>query len=111
MNAAPYLPIPATIEQIVDETPTIKTFTVRPQSPVPFEAGQFVELTVPGIGEAPFTPSSSPKISDFMEITIMRVGRVTDRLHELAPGAEIGSVSLKTRTLCCGSKLGKSLKE
>jgi NAD(P)H-flavin reductase len=84
------MPIPATIERVSDETPSIKTFTIRPAEPVAFKAGQFVELSVPGIGEAPFTPSSSPSISERMEITIMRVGRVTNRLHELSPGAEVG---------------------
>ena len=90
MNPSLYMPKPATIERIEDETPSIKTFTIRPDEPVAFEAGQFVELSVPGVGEAPFTPSSSPRITDRMEITIMRVGRVTDRLHEMAPGSEVG---------------------
>ena len=90
MNATLYMPIPAIIERIEDETPDIKTFTIRPVEPIPFEAGQFVELAVPGIGEAPFTPSSSPKISDFMEITIMRTGRVTDWLHDMKEGDELG---------------------
>jgi NAD(P)H-flavin reductase len=90
MNPALYMPIPATIEGIADETPSIKTFTIRPREPVAFEAGQFVELFVPGIGEAPFTPSSSPSITERMDITIMRVGRVTERLHAMQPGAEVG---------------------
>jgi len=87
---SPYMPIPAEIEGIVDETPTIKTFAIRPAEPIPFEAGQFMQLTVPGIGEAPFTPSSSPSITDRMEITCMRVGRVTEALHHLEPGARVG---------------------
>ncbi|MCK5380928.1 MAG: oxidoreductase, partial [Candidatus Latescibacteria bacterium] len=90
MSQAPYMPVPAKIEAIVEETPNIKTFTVRPEQPIPFQAGQFMELTVPGLGEAPFTPSSSPAVSDHMEITIMRVGKVTERLHSLSPGAEVG---------------------
>lgn len=90
MTQAPYMPIPAKIEAIVEETPNIKTFTVRPEQPIPFQAGQFMELTVPGLGEAPFTPSSSPAVSDHMEITIMRVGKVTECLHSLSPGAEVG---------------------
>ena len=90
MNPALYMPIPATIERIEDETPSIKTFTIRPREPVPFGAGQFVELFVPGIGEAPFTPSSSPRIAERMDITIMRVGRVTEHLHAMQPGAEVG---------------------
>jgi NAD(P)H-flavin reductase len=90
MNPTLYMPIPATIERITAETPDIKTYTIRPDEPIPFKAGQFVELAVPGIGEAPFTPSSSPKISDHMEITIMRTGRVTDWLDTMKVGDEVG---------------------
>ena len=90
MNPTLYMPIPATIEGITAETPDIKTYTIRPDDPIPFKAGQFVELAVPGIGEAPFTPSSSPKISERMEITIMRTGRVTDWMHTMQEGDELG---------------------
>lgn len=90
MNPTLYMPIPATIERITAETPDIKTYTIRPDEPIPFKAGQFVELAVPGIGEAPFTPSSSPRISDHMEITIMRTGRVTDWLDTMKVGDEVG---------------------
>jgi NAD(P)H-flavin reductase len=90
MNQPLYMPIPAVIENIEDETPDIKTFRLRPDTPVPFKAGQFVELFLPGFGEAPFTPSSSPKITDTMEITIMRTGRVTDALHKMKKGDELG---------------------
>lgn len=90
MTSNPYMPNMATVEEIVEETPTIKTFRVRHDSPLHFQAGQFVEVTVPGLGEAPFTPSSSPALSARMDLTIMRVGVVTERLHNLKPGAEIG---------------------
>jgi NAD(P)H-flavin reductase len=90
MHQALYMPVPATIEAIRDETPEIRTYTIRPAEPMPFRAGQFVELGVPGIGEAPFTPSSSPGISDHMEITIMRTGRLTDWLHRAKPGVAVG---------------------
>jgi NAD(P)H-flavin reductase len=90
MNPTLYMPIPATIERITAETPDIKTYTIRPDEPMPFKAGQFVELAVPGIGEAPFTPSSSPRISDHMEITIMRTGRVTDWLDTMNVGDKVG---------------------
>lgn len=86
----PYLPIPSVIEDVITETPAIKTFIIRPAEPIAFEAGQFVELSVPGLGEAPFTPSSSPAVTDRMEITIMRVGHLTDHLHRLGPGATVG---------------------
>ena len=58
MKPALYKPIPATIERIEDETPSIKTFSIRPRVPVPFKAGQFVELFVPGVGE---TTREAPK--------------------------------------------------
>lgn len=90
MKRNPYMPIPAIIDHIVEETPTIKTFGLRPEKPIAFQAGQFVELTVPGIGEAPFTPSSSPAVTEKMEITIMRVGRVTDALHQMTVGDRLG---------------------
>lgn len=89
-NKRLYMPVMAKIENVVEETYNIKTFFIRPEYPIPFKAGQFVELTVPGLGEAPFTPSSSPAIAEKMEITIMRVGRVTEKLHAMKPGDEVG---------------------
>ncbi len=74
---------------IKDETPNIKTFVIEPENGFSFEAGQFAALTVPGIGEAFFTPSSSPYKKP-LEFTIMRVGRVTNALFSLKEGSEIG---------------------
>jgi NAD(P)H-flavin reductase len=90
MNKNPYQPINGEIVEIIDESPTIKSFVVVPEEPFPFETGQFVELTVPGEGEAPFTPSSSPSDTEKMEITIMRAGRVTALLHECKKGQKVG---------------------
>ncbi len=87
---SPYQPIAATLEKVAEETPNIKTFWLRPAEPLAFRTGQFVELTVPGLGEAPFTPSSSPAVAEQMEVTIMKAGTVTDRLHELQSGAKLG---------------------
>jgi len=86
----PYLPIAATIEEIIEESASIKTFVIRPDEEIVFETGQFVELTVPGVGEAPFTPSSSPSVSERMEITIMEAGSITRLLHGMSPGAKVG---------------------
>jgi NAD(P)H-flavin reductase len=91
VNGNLYMPAaPSQITEIIDETPTIKTFRVEHTQPLSFQAGQFVEVLIPGLGEAPFTPSSSPAVSATMDLTIMRVGRVTEKLHALEPGAEIG---------------------
>lgn len=86
----PYQPVMAELVEVIEETPTIKTFVLKPEQPIAFRAGQFMELTVPGLGEAPFTPSSSPYEADRMEITILRTGKVTDALHELKAGVSLG---------------------
>ena len=90
MKHNPYASVSATVENIIPETSNITTFTFRPEEPIPFKAGQFVELSVPGLGEAPFTPSSSPAAKDIMDVTIMRVGSVTERIHALNKGAKVG---------------------
>lgn len=90
MKDNPYLPVPAKLTDVVEETHNIKTFVLEPAQPISFAAGQFIEMTVPGVGEAPFTPSSAPAVAERMEVTVMCVGRVTERLHALSPGAELG---------------------
>lgn len=90
MTQNPYQPINAEILEIIDESSTIKTFVVTPEREFTFLTGQFVELTLPGQGEAPFTPSSSPAERRRMEITIMKAGRVTDLLHLCRQGQNVG---------------------
>jgi len=85
-----YQPINSEIVDIIDESPTIKSFVVVPEKEFKFETGQFVELTLPGEGEAPFTPSSSPADTKKMEITIMKAGRVTALLHQCRKGQKVG---------------------
>ena len=84
------LPVPARVEEVIVETPTIRTLVLRPAEVFAFRAGQFVQLYVPGVGEAPFTPSSSPAAPERLEVTVLAAGRVTAALHELEAGAEIG---------------------
>lgn len=90
MNSNLYQPVNCEITDIIDESPTIKSFVVVPQDPFSFKTGQFVELTLPGEGEAPFTPSSSPRETERMEITIMKAGRVTALLHQCKKGQKVG---------------------
>jgi len=90
MNENPYQPIEAEIVDVIDESPTIKTFVIKPISDFAFATGQFVELALPGKGEAPFTPSSSPTEKKQMEISIMKSGEVTGLLHECKKGQKVG---------------------
>jgi NAD(P)H-flavin reductase len=86
----PYKPIEAKIVKVIEETPLIKTFVLEPKERIPFKAGQFMHVTVPGVGEAPFTPSSSPYVEDTIEFTIMKAGSVTGLLHEMSEGDIVG---------------------
>jgi sulfite reductase subunit B len=86
----PYAVIKTKVLQVITETPTIKTFRLKPEVPFSFKTGQFIELTVPGVGEAPFTPSSDPARHDEIEVTIMRVGRVTEKIHQLKKNDAVG---------------------
>jgi len=53
--------------------------------------GQFVEVSVFGVGEAPISISSSPSRSNGnFELCVRRVGDVTSALHNLKPGDRVG---------------------
>ncbi len=85
-----YQPVEATIVDVIDETASIKTFVLKPRAPFSFRTGQFIELTLPGCGEAPFTPSSDPARNDQLDVTIMKAGRVTGALHAAAKMTTVG---------------------
>ena len=86
----PFGVISGKVFEIIQESPLIKTLRIRPEKPISFKTGQFVELSVPGIGEGPFTPSSSHFFSDTMDITIMKTGFVTDHIHKIEVGDRVG---------------------
>jgi NAD(P)H-flavin reductase len=90
METGMYTPVEAVIDAIRQETPSIKTFTLRPKNPCSFKTGQFIELTIPGIGEAPFTPSSDPDVKQTFDITVMNAGTVTAALHAAVVGDVVG---------------------
>ncbi len=53
--------------------------------------GQFVMLSIPGVGEAPISITSSPSRSNgHFELCVRRMGDVTTALHRLEPGAFVG---------------------
>jgi len=86
-----YYPRGTVVTDIKENTPTIKTFHFELEESLTYKAGQFMQLTVPGIGEAPFTPSSCPGEVREMEITVLQTGRVTDALHnEIKVGDRLG---------------------
>lgn len=54
------------------------------------EPGQFVEVSVFGIGEAPISISSSPTKTDGFELVVRNVGNVTGALANMKAGDQVG---------------------
>jgi len=91
----PFIPKLARIEEMKQETNTVKTFKVRfldrwTQNSFTFMPGQFVQVSVFGVGEAPISICSSPFNKKFLEISVRCVGNVTDALCESKKGDLIG---------------------
>ena len=55
-----------------------------------FQPGQFLMLEIPGIGEAPFSISSSPTRKGDVELCIRKAGSLTDFLAKVERGAHVG---------------------
>lgn len=88
-----YLPLMAHITKVEQLTALEKVFTIELPAGYVLDhrPGQFVEVSVIGIGEAPISISSSPSRSDrSFELCIRRMGNVTSALHRMAPGDQIG---------------------
>jgi len=90
-----YLPHIVVIEKIIEESPAVRTFHFnfkdeKLRQEFTFESGQFGELSIFGVGEATFCFTSSPTRRDHLECAVNRVGRVTNALHRLSVGAEMG---------------------
>ncbi len=87
----PLVPTVAVITSIRRDTPDVKTFRVAlPDGSKPFShiPGQCAMLSVPGLGEAMFSITSSPT-EPFMEFSIKKCGALTDWLHAAQEGQPI----------------------
>lgn len=88
-----YRPVPARIASVRPLTAQEKLFTLElPEGlSLHHEPGQFVQLSLLGVGEAPISISSSPSRSNgTFEICVRHAGDLTGVLHTLEPGAFVG---------------------
>lgn len=88
-----YLPTMARIADVRPMTKMEKLFTVELPEGLSLEhkPGQFVEVSIPGVGEAPISISSSPSRSNgSFELCVRRAGDLTGVLHTLETGDRIG---------------------
>jgi sulfhydrogenase subunit gamma (sulfur reductase) len=87
-----YLPLQSRLVDVRPLTPGEKLFTIElPQGlSLQHKPGQFVQVSILGVGEAPISVSSSPSRSNgTFELCVRRAGSLTEALHRLQPGDPI----------------------
>ena len=92
MNNETLIPYIGEVFDIRIDTPDVKTFRVlTPDGKKPFEhmPGQCAMLSIPGVGEALFSITSSPTNREYMEFSIKKCGCLTSWIHMLEPGQQI----------------------
>ncbi len=88
----PLIPMVGVVTDIRTDTPDVKTFRVvgldgkKPFIHIP---GQCAMLSMPGVGEALFSITSSPTNPDFLEFSIKKCGCVTTWLHQMEVGQQV----------------------
>lgn len=95
MAGNPYLPMLATVVEIIQETHNIRTLRVvlddaEAMENFTFEPGQVGQVSVFGAGESTFVINSPPSEKSFLQFSVMDAGEVTDAIHHLSPGDKVG---------------------
>ena len=86
------IPKVGVITDVRIDTPDIKTFrvvTLDGKKAFDHRPGQCAMLSIPGVGEAMFSITSSPTNEEYMEFSIKKCGCVTEVLHALEVGAQL----------------------
>ncbi len=92
-NSSIYMPTPARVIETKQFTKLEKWFKIELPSgySIAHRPGQFLEVSILGVGEAPISVCSSPARSNgTFELCVRRVGKMTNALHGLEPGSMIG---------------------
>ncbi|MDI6755140.1 MAG: FAD/NAD(P)-binding protein [Thermodesulfobacteriota bacterium] len=87
-----YLPSLAEIVRMEQLTKMEKLFEIKFKDgqELGHQPGQFVEVSLFGIGEAPISVSSSPTRKGSFDLAVRAVGNVTKAMHALDRGATLG---------------------
>lgn len=93
----PYVPAKVEILDVfseVSEVKNIKTIQCRfldeeKQAEFDFTPGQFVQVSISGVGEAPISINSSPTKEDHFSLCVEKKGRVTSALFEMEEDSTI----------------------
>ena len=91
-NVETLIPAVGVITDVRIDTPDIKTFrvvTTDGKKAFDHRPGQCAMLSIPGVGEAMFSITSSPTNTEYMEFSIKKCGCVTEWLHQAEVGQQI----------------------
>lgn len=86
------IPMLGVVTQIRTDTPDIKTFRVEAIGGgkcFDHMPGQCAMLSIPGVGEAMFSITSSPTVTDYQEFSVKKCGCLTSWLHQMDVGQQI----------------------
>ena len=91
----PYLPMTATVAEVIQETGNIRTLRVvlddaEAMKNFTYEPGQVGQLSVFGSGESTFVINSPPSQKNYLQFSVMQAGEVTAAIHRLSPGDKVG---------------------
>jgi len=88
---SPYVPKMARVVAADQMTETERFFRLEMEGPpLVYEPGQFVGVTVFGVGESPISICSSPTQGDRIELTVRNIGLVTNALKGFEAGDRLG---------------------
>lgn len=88
----PLIPMVGVVTDIRTDTPDVKTFRVvglDGKKPFVHIPGQCAMLSMPGVGEALFSITSSPTNEEYLEFSIKKCGCVTTWLHQMDVGQQV----------------------
>ena len=86
------IPHVGVITNVRKDTPDVKTFRVvglDGKKVFDHMPGQCAMLSIPGVGEAMFSITSSPTNTEFMEFSIKKCGCLTSWLHAMTEGQQV----------------------
>lgn len=95
MAASVYTPRLARVLSVRDEVAGIRPvrtlkLEVLGSEPFAFRCGQCAMLSAFGKGESMISIASSPLVTEHLQFSILKSGRVTSAIHDLEPGAVLG---------------------
>ncbi len=111
INQDLYLPDFATIQETAPMAATERylKLTLDSGKSLGHVPGQFVQVSMLGIGEAPISVSSGPVDDATFELVVRNCGNVSNAIHQLEPGAKMGVRGPYGNGFCTESMKGKDL--